>query len=447
MKIASEKFLPLFAENRRPLLSNGEYGDFDRFTRQIVDGKGIPVPHHLVSDPGHLRTRYYVFYGGRGAAKSHQLAAAAIIRALREKTKFLCCREIMSTIADSVMSLLKIKIEAMGVQQHFDILTNEIRCKLTGSSFSFRGLRHNINELKSFEDADVCWVEEAADVTEDSWDKLDPTIRKAGSEIWVGFNTELTTDPTYVRFVENRDEDMTVIKVGYEDNPLLDVMVLKQALKMKRVNPTKYDHIWGGNPRRTQEGGIFTPQMIEIVDVVPAGTTWCRGWDLAGTAIDPKKPDKDPDWTRGVKLGRTPAGRFIIADIVGVQDKPEVVEKLLGTTMKNDGGAVEQSIPQDPGQAGKFQVRYYAKVFAGHRLHFSLETGSKATRAGPFAAQVNAGNVDMLRAPWNRECLDEMEAFTGEDGVGHDDIVDSAARAFSRLLAPRSHQLLRVRGL
>ncbi len=450
--ISNPKFLPLFAENRAPVLIDGSMARFDLMTRKIVDIDGNPIPMECVQDPGHLRTRYYVYFGGRGGAKSHSFALALILRCLKRKTKALCCREIMSTIADSVKALLERKIETLGVSNHFDVLTNEIRCELTDSSISFRGLRHNINELKSFEDADICWVEEAGDVSDDSWTKLDPTIRAPGSEVWVGFNTDLETDPTYQRFILEKDDDMTVVKVYWYENTMLDIMMVKQALKMKERDPEKYAHVWGGEPRRTREGGVFVPKMITLVDAVPAGTRYVRGWDLAGTAIDPRHPDREPAWTAGVKLGRTPAGRYVIVDVDRFREKPHIVEQRIAINIKNDGWGVEQSIPQDPGQAGKAQVAYLARRFAGARLHFSPETGRKEVRAGPFAAQVNVGNVDMLRAAWNQALINEMESFSGEE-YGEDkrriflDQIDALSRAFARLQAPIAHREVPVRGL
>jgi predicted phage terminase large subunit-like protein len=454
-----DKFLPLFESARLPTYMNLEgnvvEGKFWTTSdpllltthterARVCDLTGRLIQEAFVVDWGHLRTRYYVYWGGRGGAKSHQFAIAVVLRMMEEKIQVLCCREIQSSIADSVHRLIASKIAVLGLSDHFEILVNSIRCKTTGSEAAFRGLKHNLLDIKSFEGAKICWVEEATNVTEESWDVLIPTIRAPGSEIWVGFNTDLEDDPTYKHFVLEADDDMTVVEVSYLDNPFIDPVLLREALKMKERNYEKYQHIWLGKPRKAKEGGVFISAMINIVDAVPVGVTWVRGWDFAGTEIDPKAPEsREPDWTRGVKLGRTGEGRYVIADMVSLRDKPHMVEQLLTTTAKNDGWSVEQSIPQDPGQAGKMQVQYWVGKMAGCRVHSSPETGDKVTRAEPFASQVNVGNVDMLRAPWNDEVLKELESFP--NGT-FKDITDALSRAFGRLLAPRKMRKVKITG-
>jgi predicted phage terminase large subunit-like protein len=88
------------------------------------------------------------------------------------------------------------------------------------------------------------------------------------------------------------------------------------------------------------------------------------------------------------------------------------------------------SWPQDPGQAGKDQVKSMVGEFAGWPFHSSTETGAKETRWEPFAAQVNGGNVKMVRAPWNRALLEEMSV--APNGA-HDDQLDALARAFTQV--------------
>jgi len=172
------------------------------------------------------------------------------------------------------------------------------------------------------------------------------------------------------------------------------------------------------------DGGIIKTAKIETVDALPAGLQCVRGWDLAGTEAKMKRGD----WTVGAKLGRSQDGVIYIADVLRERMGPDEVETAIGNTGKAD--MVLQSIPQDPGQAGKAQVMHLSRKLYGVPATFSLESGDKATRAAGFAAQVNAGNVKMLRAPWNEALINEFKMFPN----GHfDDQVDACSRAFNSL--------------
>lgn len=175
------------------------------------------------------------------------------------------------------------------------------------------------------------------------------------------------------------------------------------------------------------EGNTFRPDAMPVVDAVPAGTRWVRGWDLAASV---PKPGHAPDWTAGAKLGITPDHRFIIGDMVRMQGAPHEVEATLKHTAGRDGTEVRISIPQDPGQAGKSQVAAFTRLLAGKAVSSSVETGDKVTRAEPFAAQVNVGNVMMLRAPWNDALISELRVFPNGS---NDDQVDALSRAFHEL--------------
>lgn len=176
-------------------------------------------------------------------------------------------------------------------------------------------------------------------------------------------------------------------------------------------------------------GGLFKPDQIGVIDAVPAGDIkWARGWDLASVT-------DGGDWTAGARLGRTADGRFVIADMVHFQRGPDERDAAIANTASLDGKAVKVSIPQDPGQAGKTQVLYLTRKLARFNVVSSPETGDKVTRAEPFAAQVNAGNVVMVRGPWNQALMDEMRVFPNGK---HDDQVDACSRAFAEVMNPRT---------
>ena len=79
------------------------------------------------------------------------------------------------------------------------------------------------------------------------------------------------------------------------------------------------------------------------------------------------------------------------------------------------------------------------QLLAGWDVEFTPETGAKPVRAKALAAQIEAGNVVMLRAPWNKEFKDELAIFPNGS---NDDQVDAASRAFNKLKGPRTDGLL-----
>ena len=176
------------------------------------------------------------------------------------------------------------------------------------------------------------------------------------------------------------------------------------------------------------DGEFFKPRNIQIIDAIPAGRiTWVRGWDLASV-------EGGGDWTTGVKIGRMEDGRFVVADVARAQYSPDMRDALIKATASQDGRECKQDIPQDPGQAGKTQIVAMGKLLVGYPMVFGVESGDKIVRAEPFAAQVNTGNVLLLRGEWNSTYIEELRGFPN---AKYDDQVDGSSRAFARLLTAR----------
>lgn len=184
-----------------------------------------------------------------------------------------------------------------------------------------------------------------------------------------------------------------------------------------------------------REGGMFKHHWFNVVDAIPVGTRFVRGWDLAAST------KSTSPYTAGVKVGRTPEGRYIVAD--ARRERVTVPRQMIKATASQDGRSCFISFPQDPGQAGKDQVASIAVDLAGYKFRSSPESGDKATRAEPFAAQCEAGNVDILAGDWNSVFLDELCAFPNGEFM---DQVDAASRAFNEIAKPmqtvRSRELL-----
>jgi len=224
--------------------------------------------------------RYKVFYGGRGSSKSWTIARVLLSLAYTSKVRVLCVREFQTSIADSVHKLLSDQIEALGLGSFFAITKNSILCPLTGSEFLFKGLRRNINEIKSTEGIDICWAEEAQSVSAESWQILIPTIRKEYSEIWVTFNPDDSESSTWKRFVINPPKNALVVKVNFDGNPWFPEVLNDERLDMLAKDPDAYDWVWNGNCRTISDAVIFKGRYIvddfsEPEDVRPYyGVDW-----------------------------------------------------------------------------------------------------------------------------------------------------------------------------
>lgn len=210
--------------------------------------------------------RYKVARGGRGSAKSWSFARAILLRCIQKPTRVLCTREVQKSIQQSVHQLLSDQIDAMGLSAMFEILTAEIRGP-NGSSIFFSGLSEaTATALKSFEGVDICWCEEAHAISARSWKTLLPTIRKDGSEIWVTFNPELETDPTYEMFVTNPPPDCKSVLMNYGDNPWFPpVLEAERKHAQLTMKPEDYGHVWEGRCKPAVEGAIYFDAMSATI--------------------------------------------------------------------------------------------------------------------------------------------------------------------------------------
>ena len=157
-------------------------------------------------------------------------------------------REIQDSIKDSVHKLLSDRIAFYNLSD-YKVTETQIINKITGTTFIFKGLREqNSGNIKSLEGIDIVWLEEAQKISKKSWEILDPTIRKSGSEIWISMNREEENDPVWKAVALNPDERTLVVKVNYTDNPFCPEEMRYLAEKCRQENPEDYEHIWLGAP-------------------------------------------------------------------------------------------------------------------------------------------------------------------------------------------------------
>lgn len=203
-------------------------------------------------------SRYKGAYGGRGSGKSMGFALMAAIRGSQKKTRILCARELQVSIKDSVIQEITDAIQSIPeLDEQYDCGVNYIKHKTNGTEFIFKGLKHNSKEIKSTAKVDICWIEEAETVSEQSWRVLIPTIRNPNSEIWLTWNPEDEESATHKRFILNPPNDARILKVNYNDNPFFPDVLEEERKRDLLLNPDTYSHIWEGEVLKNTDAQIF----------------------------------------------------------------------------------------------------------------------------------------------------------------------------------------------
>lgn len=240
--------------------------------------------------------RYKIYYGGRGGAKSHNIARALLIMGMQKPMRIVCAREIQKSIDDSVHALLSDLIKTYELGWFYEVQKKTIIGR-NGTEIKYRGLKHNTTDLKSLEGADICWIEEAENVSNNSYEIVIPTIRKDGSEIWVSFNPKNPTDPTWTRFVQTQSDRMLVKKVSWRDNPFFPQVLEDERQELEKTDPEAYKHVWEGEFDTRYSGAVYAKWVAKLNELgrvsskvthdpnYPVYTAWDLGYDDATSII------------------------------------------------------------------------------------------------------------------------------------------------------------------
>lgn len=207
-------------------------------------------------------------FGGRGSGKTRGFAKMTAIKAYiwanagREGI-ILCGRQFMNSLDDSSLEEIKAAIRSEPwLADFFEIGEKFIRTKCGRISYKFTGLDRNIDSIKSKARILLAWIDEAEPVTEQAWQKLIPTIREEGSELWVTWNPESKRAPVHKRFRETKADDVKIVELNYRDNPWFPKVLERERLEDQRERPDSYAHIWEGE-FATVVTGAYYAALIE----------------------------------------------------------------------------------------------------------------------------------------------------------------------------------------
>lgn len=187
-------------------------------------------------------------------------------------------------------------------------------------------------------------------------------------------------------------------------------------------------------PRKSGATGmVFRPrEWCEFVDELPLPahvTKSVRAWDRAATK--PHKANKDPDWTRGVKIVWTNDGGIWIVDGIGMRDTPGAVTEAIVGAARADGIGTTVALWQDPGSAGKFEAEAMLRALEGRHVHVEVAAEAKHTYWKPIASTMRQRHgvspIKIVRGAWTDDFCSELSRCPNGK---HDDWADALALAW-----------------
>ena len=370
--------------------------------------------------------RHKVARGGRGSAKSWSVARLLVVRGTSRRQRRLCCREHQKSIKESSHRQLASPIAKLGLGGVWDVQRDVIKGP-HGSEFIFAGLNDlTADNLKSLEDLDGAWVEEAHTVSQASANILIPTVRNPGSEIWWSYNPDQEDDYVHV-MAESGASDVLVVTMNYDSNPWFPPELEAERVKLKAINDDLYQHVWEGKCRSLQ-GLLFKRHWFKRYEPgqEPALNKYLAS-DYAGEP-DEDRPQAEPDWTEHGVFGLDQHEEIWIPDWWSGQESPDTwISAWLALARRHkplmafeEKGVILRTLNGAINKAMRTTGPYvYRQGLAS--------SGAKYERALAFAALAATGIVHIPNTEWGDRLVNQLCAFNGQDGRV-DDMVDACSK-------------------
>jgi len=216
--------------------------------------------------------RYRGSWGGRGSGKTRTFALMTAIMGYKwgmsgKQGQILCAREFMNSLDDSSLEEIKTAIRSIDwLDEYYDVGEKYIKSKDGNIHYTFAGLRRSLDAIKSKARIMLAWVDEAEQVSDMAWQKLIPTVREEGSEIWVTWNPESKYSATHERFRVNPPKDSKIAELNYTDNPWFPSTLEAERIEDKEKRIDMYEHIWEGGFLVFSEGAYYSTEMRRAKD-------------------------------------------------------------------------------------------------------------------------------------------------------------------------------------
>ena len=232
-------------------------------------------------------TRYTILTGGRGSGKSFFTGVFLLGLTQEAGHTILFTRYTLRAASVSIIPEFKEKIEMLGLNPMYKITRDEIVNRENGSKILFRGIKTSSGDqtanLKSLQGVTTWVMEEAEEIDEESFDKIDLSVRQKDKQnrVILLLNPSTKEHFIYQRFYQDRGVDpgsnlskgdTTYIHTTYKDNiNNLSESYIAQIERMKQRRPERYKAVIEGNWIERSEGVIYTNWKLgEFQEVSPA---------------------------------------------------------------------------------------------------------------------------------------------------------------------------------
>ena len=366
-----------------------------------------------VFEPFLQPARFKIAKGGRGSSKTRTVITILVNNVMFAGWRVVCFRELMEAIAESSYQEIVEEIERRNLGPFFDITKTEISCPSSGGVFKFSGIRASSKrlqnqKLKGFSNFDAAFIDEGESITKDSWNALVPTMRKAGSEIFVCFNPASPLDFIYVTFVTSPiypaelhgKAYCIVLTVNYTDNPFFPQELADDAELMRVTDPELFRHVYLGEPVADNALAIIKPAWVEAavdahlrISGFPMGGGKIGGMDVSGgvegDVVAPKANDPNAlAWRYGCILMGLEEWQDENPNKAAARAHPIVMREGLDTLHIDDIG-VGASVP------GEFK-RLHREVPTARAVEYVGWTASESPTDADREYQPGKTNGDMF---------------------------------------------------
>lgn len=279
--------------------------------------------------------------------------------------------------------------------------------------------------------------------------------------VWESFSDDLMTRRAPVSIVLvvvtpwHVDDLVGRIKKSMKDNPefprfkFISYPAFSDKYKDGILFPERFSKEWYNTQKATlgvygtaslmqcdpqvRESNMIRTDKVQVVDELPEGLTFVRGWDLASSSKSTMK--SDPDYTVGVKLAVKQLPSAIpgvnipviyVDDVIRGQWEATQRQKIIQNAAIADG-YIDVGIEAFAAYKDSYTQLY--EILKGIRNVLKMQLpGDKVAKASCLVPIFEAGNVYIKRAPWNDEFLAVINSFPGG---AHDDDVDALTVAYN----------------